>query len=164
MALMRLNKTKEAYAVNDICLQDHPDYLYAILNKATQYWLDDETEEAVRMLGGMPLTITRTLPKRNVFHITEVIVYYSFLVRFWVSEDNMAAAKSHLNFLEGLAPDHPQLPELRKLVDIASVKNHVDDRMAYSKKSEERRKNRKKTAATKQPKKKGDEEKKGRST
>jgi hypothetical protein len=85
-----------------------------------------------------------------MFHLSELFTYFGFLIRLWVKKGNPVAAKSHLEFLEDLAPDHPSLPELRNLVQFASIKDAFGILMDMVKKLEEQRKNRNKpaTAAT----------------
>ena len=152
-ALRKLGKHAEAFAANDQALQAHPDYVYARLNKAAQYFEKKELDEVERVLGGMPLTIAHTFPNRKIFHISEVFTYFGFLIRFWVEKDNQVAAEAHLHFLEDLEPDHPSLPGLRKLVQFASLKDAFGKLMGFVKKSQERRKNPKKPAASKTKKK-----------
>lgn len=144
VALRRLGRHDEAFAVNDQTLNDHPDYLYAVLNKALQHWEKNELDEVEKVLGGLPLMINRTFPQREVFHISEIFAYYGFLVRFWMSKDNLEAAQSFYNILEQLDPDHPQLPELKNAISIFAMKSVFGKLLEKVEKSQQRRENRKK--------------------
>lgn len=100
------------------------------------------------------MTINRTFQTRKIFHAREVFAYYSFLIRLEVSRDNPEAAESYYNLLKELAPDQPELPELKNLIDLHTLQDMFSGVMDYLKKSEERRAKRKKRAP--KPKKKGD--------
>jgi tetratricopeptide (TPR) repeat protein len=155
VALRRLGKHNEAFAVNDQALKDHPDYIYAVMNKAVQHWENGELDEVEKVLGGMPLVINRTFPERKVFHIMEVLTYYGFLVRFWVTKGNHKSAESYYNLLEELEPGHPQLPELKSLLTFSNLKSAFGKLMEDIEKSKQRKENRKKKVQLPQPKKKG---------
>ncbi|MEO1259861.1 MAG: hypothetical protein AAFZ15_13800 [Bacteroidota bacterium] len=122
VALKRLGRYEEAYVVNDNAMRDFPDYIYATMNKAIQHWEKDELDEVEKVLGGMPLTINRSFPKRKVFHVSEVFAYESFMVRFWLSKDSLEGAESHFHLLKELAPNHPMLPELKRQIEMHSLK------------------------------------------
>lgn len=151
VALRRLGRHDEAFAANDQALKDHPDYVYAILNKAGQHLEKDELDEVEKALGGMPLIITRTFPKRKVFYIGEVFSYYGVLVRFWVSKGDFEAAESFYQVLEELDPEHPLLPELRKLITISSLKDGFGMLMEKVEESKQRRLGRKNARSRRDP-------------
>jgi len=159
VALRRLGKHDEAFAINDQALKDHPDYIFAVMNKAAQYWEKNELDEVEKVLGGMPLIINRTFPKRKVFHIGEVFSYYGFLVRFWLSKGDFEAAEAFYDLLKELDPEHPLLSELEGLITIASLKDKFGKLMEKVEESKQGRLNRKKAVPPAQPKKKGDSSK-----
>jgi tetratricopeptide (TPR) repeat protein len=155
-SLKLLGRLEEAYAVNDQALRDHPEYIYAVTNKAIQYWEKKEYDEVERFLGGQPLSINRTFPKRKIFHVSEVFAYYTFMIRLEVSKGNPDIAESFYNLLYELDPDHPELPDLKELIDIHSLKNIFSNLMASLKKTEKGRAKRNKRAPGQKPKMKRD--------
>ncbi len=156
VALRRLGRHDEAFAVNDQALKDHPDYLYAVLNKAVQHWEKDELDEFEKALGGAPLMINRTFPKREVFHVSEMFAYYSLLLRYWLSKDNPDAAESFYKLLDALDSEHPVLPELKEAIDFSILKNTFGKLLDNIEKSRERRESRKNLLSSSKRKKKGE--------
>ncbi len=156
VALRRLRRHEEAWAINDRALKDHPGYIYAVINKAVQFWEKDELDEVEKLFGGNPLTINLAFPKREKFHAAEVFAYYAFLIRFWTTKGNQVAAESHYEFLEELGPGHPQLPELKKLLEVSSLKDVFGKLMQNIEKSKERSMNRKPSKKAEKPGKKDD--------
>ncbi len=102
VALKRLNHYDEAYLVNDNAMRDFPDYIYAIMNKTIQHWEVDELDEVEKVLGGMPLTINRSFPKRKMFHVSEVFAYESFLIRFGCRRATRRALSPITSFWQSL--------------------------------------------------------------
>ncbi len=144
MALQLLGHSDEAWALNEQINKDHPDYFYGVLNKATYHWQKGDYDKVEELLGGSPLNIKKSFPKRKLFHFTEFYAYYSFLIRFWLSKDMLEAAQSHYKMVEEALPNHPGLPELKKLIDTNSLIHSLEDRLKKLEKPQKLRKPRKK--------------------
>jgi tetratricopeptide (TPR) repeat protein len=83
----------------------HPNYLFARMNHAEFLLKDGRLKDIPAVLGGH-FSLRELYPHRNVFHISEVLTFYSFLGRYRATQGDLDEAESILEFLEDLAPDH----------------------------------------------------------
>ncbi len=143
VAYKNLKMDKEAYAINDLTIKKHPDYIFAILNKAAQHYEEDELEKVVEVLGGFPLVINRAFPKRKVFHEREIFAFSNFLIHFFLKKGEKDAAQSHLDFIKDVIPDHPQIAEIQERITLFLLTDVFSELAEHSKKMEEKREKRK---------------------
>lgn len=99
------NKQKSR-EVNNWILSEHPDYLFGKLNQAATFYEDEEYEKMPEILG-KEMEIQAMYPDRDVFHLAEVTGYYKFAILYFAAIDNLEAARSRLEIMEEIAPDHP---------------------------------------------------------
>lgn len=125
-ALKLSGRMKEAYQVNDHLLEEHPDYLFAITNKVIQYLETTELDKIPALLGGEPISLTRTFPKRKLFYVMEVFNYYKVLLYYWTTIGEVEKAEEAFTFLEDIQPGDAELIGLQRVIRIAKLKKLRD--------------------------------------
>ena len=95
--LMHRNKQK-AHKLNSELLQQFPDYLYAIINAASQYIEEGDKDKAKAILGA-DLSLSSLLPKRAIFHFEEYFLYNTMLIKYYCKTDDIDKAKQILKDL-----------------------------------------------------------------
>jgi hypothetical protein len=93
-----------ANQINELTLKQHPDYLFAKLNLASDYLAKKEYEKIPEVLGPL-IEIKALYPHRDVFHINEVASFYKVVIHYFLAIGNFEAAESRLKMLEGLPRD-----------------------------------------------------------
>lgn len=79
MCLLGQKRMDEAWAVNDRAIKENPDYLLAHINKASEHYNKGNYAGVLQVFGDPPV-ISRTFPKRKIFHGGEVLAYECLLV------------------------------------------------------------------------------------
>jgi tetratricopeptide (TPR) repeat protein len=105
-----LGNYKKAQEVNEWILKEHPDYLFARLNKANDYIKKGEYEKVPLVLGNA-LEIKALYPEREVFHLTEVTSYYQTVIRYLLAIENLELAENRLAIMKAIAPNHHHTDE-----------------------------------------------------
>jgi tetratricopeptide (TPR) repeat protein len=82
---------KKSTEVNDEIIREHPDYLFGKLNKAHQYLYEKKPEKVIELLGKW-LDIKALYPKRDLFHISEVMAFYKVACLYYLAVKNFEAA------------------------------------------------------------------------
>ncbi|MDY6800606.1 MAG: DUF1186 domain-containing protein [Bacteroidota bacterium] len=105
VAYMNSGKTEKSFEVNNWIIKEHPNYLFGLLNKAYEYYLNEQYEKIPELLGDL-LEIKALYPERDIFHILEVVSFNKLAVLYFSAIGNLEAAESRFELLEELAPDH----------------------------------------------------------
>ncbi len=105
VAYMNSGNTEKSFEVNNWIIKEHPDYLFGLLNKAYEYYLNEQYEKIPELLGDL-LEIKALYPERDIFHILEVVSFNKLAVLYFSAIGNLEAAESRFELLEELAPDH----------------------------------------------------------
>lgn len=105
VAYMNSGKTKKSFEVNDWILKEHPDYLFGLLNKGYEYYINEQYEKIPELLGHL-MEIKELYPERDIFHFSEVISFNKLAVMYFSVIGNFEAAESRFELLAKLAPDH----------------------------------------------------------
>jgi len=105
VAYMNTGMREKAFEVNDWIIKEHPDYLFGLLNKANEYYFEQQYEKIPELLGDL-LEIKELYPKRDVFHVNEFLSFNKLAVMYFSAIGNLEAAESRLSLMEELAPDH----------------------------------------------------------
>ena len=98
---------KQAFAVNQWIVKEHPDYLFGKLNLAAELLLNDKPESIPSILGDA-MEIGELYPQRREFHIEEVIGFYLIAVQYFLAVDKIDDAEIRMKILEDLDEDHPK--------------------------------------------------------
>ncbi|MDZ4759110.1 MAG: DUF1186 domain-containing protein [Bacteroidota bacterium] len=99
-------KYKAALEVNQRILAEHPDYLFGKLNLANEYIQNREPEKVPSILGET-MELKALYPDRELFHLAEVTGFLKTAIRYYTEIEDLEAAEIRLNFLEDIAPYHP---------------------------------------------------------
>lgn len=100
--------SKQAFAVNQWLVKEHPGYLFGKLNLAAEFLLKNEPEKIPEILGGA-MEIGQLYPERNEFHLEEVIGFNTIAVQYFLAVDDIEAAEMRVEMLEDLDEDHPKV-------------------------------------------------------
>ena len=122
-----VGKLQKAMEVNDLILETNPDYLFARLNKASQFHEEGEYEKMQEILGkGFDL---KTLyPDREVFHISEFMGMQELAVRYYTATGNFDQANKRLELMQELDKDAPQYRNAREVFTFASLRKAIERR------------------------------------
>jgi tetratricopeptide (TPR) repeat protein len=117
---------KKAYDVNELILQEHPDYLFGKLNLVVTY-LSAKDYEKIPAVLGESMEIKELYPHRNIFHINEVASFYQITILYFLGIGNLEAAESRLEVLNELPEDiFTNKNELSNQVSEARFKFNLD--------------------------------------
>jgi DNA-binding Lrp family transcriptional regulator len=86
-------------------LEKHPNYLFALINKAHEYYNKEEYSKMPRFLGET-MELKDLYPEREKFHLEEVVSFYYATILYFSAMREMDAAHSRLDVLRKIAPDH----------------------------------------------------------
>lgn len=114
-------KHQKAIEVNNWILTEHPDYLFAKINKANNHILKGEFDQVLKTLGDA-LEIKSLYPDRDLFHITEVSSFLIIAIHYFIAIDNIELAENRFDILKKLAPNHPHTEEAEKMLFNYSMK------------------------------------------
>lgn len=99
--------TKQAFAVNQWLVREHPDYLFGKINLAAELLLKDEPEKIPEILGDA-MEIGHLYPQRKEFHIEEVVGFYNIAVQYFLAIDDVESAEIRVEILEDIDDEHPK--------------------------------------------------------
>jgi hypothetical protein len=92
-----------------------PDYLFARLSYARTFF-PAEPETAYKIMGGCS-TLSRTFPKRKLFHYTEALNFYSFQAEYLAAIGNIDSAYTILDMMIGISPKHHSIKQTQKVIE-----------------------------------------------
>lgn len=105
VAYMNSGKKEKSFEVNNWIIKEHPDYLFGLLNKANEYYLNGQYEKIPELLGDL-MEIKDLYPERDVFHVNELLSFSKLAVMYFSVIGNLEAAESRYEIMEELAPGH----------------------------------------------------------
>lgn len=97
-------ENRKAAEINNQLFMEHPDYLFARINRANYLIENDETEKVPGVLGEA-LELKSLYPEREVFHHAELKSFLNVIIRYHAALGDLAAAEEKLDLLNELAPD-----------------------------------------------------------
>jgi len=115
VALMNTGHEEKAYEVNDRILEEHPDYLFGIMNKAREYHDKGDYHKMPEVLGKQ-MELKALCPNRQLFHVSEVVAFYFETIRYYTAVGDIESAQSRLDMLRDIAPDHDDVRKGEYLV------------------------------------------------
>lgn len=104
----KFGNNNKAYQVTNELLASFPDYIFARLNKASEY-LNKKEFDKVPLVLGPELNIAALYPERTTFHVSEVKPFLGIVFNYYLFTDNLDAATDTLNELIETVPDDPML-------------------------------------------------------
>lgn len=100
----KLNEAKKVYDVNDWLIAEHPHYLFGKLNKANEYFINQEYDKMTSVLGE-EMDLKALYPDRDLFHLNEVIPFFKCAVLYFTAVDNIEQAEIRYDIMCELDPE-----------------------------------------------------------
>ncbi len=111
----KLGFKKEELELSKSILNDHPEYLYAKLNFASILIDNGELEDASDILS-KEMHLSSLYPNRDTFHISEVLSFYLFAVKYFVAKEDLNSAMDRMAILRQYGPNETQTNQASKLM------------------------------------------------
>lgn len=105
LAYIVRNNYSKAEEVNNWIRDEHPDYLFGIINECYSYLAKEEYLKIKELLGE-EMELKQVLPKRDLFHLAEVTAFYKLIIFYFVGIENLELAENRLGILQHIAPGH----------------------------------------------------------
>lgn len=116
---------EKAIEVNDWLIVEHPDYLFAKINRANHYIEEAEFEKVTEVLGqGMEIKLL--YPDRDLFHLSEVTGFYNVAIRYYAAIENLELAENRLEVLKEIAPDHTDTEQAEVFLFALRLKKGIE--------------------------------------
>jgi hypothetical protein len=105
-----LGDSDKAHEVNRVIVEQHPDYLFGLLNLASEYYYNNQYEKMPELLGEN-FNLKELYPERDTFHFDEVIGMFKMSVMYYSAAGNFEEARQRLDFLKEISAqeDYEQL-------------------------------------------------------
>lgn len=111
---------EKAEAVNDLLLEEHPDYFFAKSNKAGQYIEQEQYDKAAELLGPT-FDLKELYPHRDTFHIQEFMTMQHLAVQYFAGIDDIEQMEMRLNMMEEVNPDSFEYEEAQRIVMLKHI-------------------------------------------
>ena len=115
LAYVKYGYNNKADDNNEQTLILFPNYLFAKLNVASNFILENKFDKAIEILG-KDLELKNLYPKRQVFHYAEFLNYYKIAILYYSKTNNLEKAEKALIMLKEIAPDDPITEEAEELL------------------------------------------------
>lgn len=115
----------KAFDVNQQIVKEHPDYLFGKINLAL-FYLGLRQYEKIPEILGEAMEIKSLYPHRDVFHIEEVVSFYSVAINYFLEIEDIKAAEMRVQILKQLDIDHPKTKQAETSVMIFNIKKSYD--------------------------------------
>lgn len=102
--------TEKAKEINLQTIRQHPNYLFAKLTLAIDYYYQKEFLKIPELLGEK-LQLDSLYPHRKSFHVSEVMNYYKVVTLYLNAVDKTKQAWETLEMMENAFPGHPEIKE-----------------------------------------------------
>jgi tetratricopeptide (TPR) repeat protein len=106
VALNAVGRFEDADALTDRILIEHPDYLFARINKALTQLSEGHYHRVPAILNGQ-MELHLLAPGRKVFHATEAAAMWSVLHQYYLATTQFGLALDYIDRLRLVAPDNP---------------------------------------------------------
>lgn len=117
-------------AENTVCenYKNNPDYLFAKLNYA-EICLSKGNHKEVPKIFNEKYDLKLLYPEKTVFHVTEVIGFFSVLCKYFIKIYDIESANKYYEVLEKVDPEHPFTEDvgfLLKTVQLFNVNGDME--------------------------------------
>lgn len=123
-AYLASRKYKKAFAVNDQCLAAHPNYLFAQLTKANEFYLYGEFDRMPEILGEA-MDLGKRFPDRKIFHISEFLTFYKVTCLYFIETGQLDAALDRLELMESMEPKSRDVLEIKNILFRATTPQNL---------------------------------------
>ena len=107
--------TSKAIAINEQLLKDFPDYIFAKTNAAVFEYYQGNPEKMLSYLGES-LNLEDLLPRRKIFHTSEVRSFIYATVLYFIGTNQLRMAKKQLEVIEKMDPEHQLFQHANQLL------------------------------------------------
>ena len=90
--------------INEWIDKEHPDFIFAKLNKANDLLSNGYTDE-IPIIIGDSFDLKALYPERNIFHLDEFTAFYRVVVRYFAKIGDLNKAEEYFLILKEVAPD-----------------------------------------------------------
>jgi hypothetical protein len=104
---------KQAQAMIERTVVEHPNYLFAKVNLANIYLTERRTDD-IALIFGNKTELGELYPQRKKFHITEFTSFYAFMARYAMVKGDIDAYFRNLAILKLGAPDSNETRQLEE--------------------------------------------------
>lgn len=98
---------KKAEECNLWLIQEHPNYLFGLLNYASTL-IEEEKFEDVKKVLGPNLLLNELYPERTEFHLDEVMSYFAITIEYLFATNKFKEAEFRLDILGEIDDEHPK--------------------------------------------------------
>ncbi len=120
----KIGDTAKAHEINRNIVEQHPDYLFGLLNLASEYYYNDQYEKMPELLGEN-FNLKELYPERDTFHFDEVIGMFKTSIMYYSAAGNFDEALQRLDFLKEIGAqedyEHLQLIYLKEVFESKAV-------------------------------------------
>jgi uncharacterized protein YecA (UPF0149 family) len=121
-AVGKIVKVKE---INQWILEEHPDYLFGIINQANIAVGEMELERVPELVGEK-LDLKALYPEREIFHLSEITSFHKLLVNYFGAKGDFEKAENQFGILKEIAPDHYDTEEAQKIFFMHTIKSGLN--------------------------------------
>ncbi|MEO6232110.1 MAG: DUF1186 domain-containing protein [Ferruginibacter sp.] len=104
---------EKAMAINQQTIRQHPNYLFAKITLAIDYYYQKEYSKIPELLGEN-LQLDSLYPHKKSFHVSEVMNYYKVVALYLNAVDKIKQAWEIIAKMENACPGHPEINETTK--------------------------------------------------
>lgn len=120
----------KAIEINNWIITEHPDYLFALLNKANEC-IDNEDFDKIPLILGENFEIKSLYPDRKIFHLMEVTGYLKVVIRYFSAIGDIEMAENRFDLLKDIAPEHPDTDQAKDFIlnlkkKIVTIANEIE--------------------------------------
>lgn len=119
---------EKGFETNHWILAEHPDYLYARLNLANEYYLRGQYEKMKEVLGDL-LEIKALYPERDTFHISEVLSFHKTAILYYTAVGEFEQAEIRYRIMKDIDPDSEQTVFVRNRLLISGLQDEEDEKI-----------------------------------
>ncbi len=106
---------EKAEEVNRWIEAEHPDYLFAKLNKAAIYYQNEEYEKMSQILGDV-MELKEMYPNRDTFFISEFLSFNKLAALYFHATGDIDQAHARLKLMTEVAPEHPDTEYVKNVL------------------------------------------------
>ncbi|MBX2926328.1 MAG: DUF1186 domain-containing protein [Saprospiraceae bacterium] len=95
---MQTGRVEKALEINRKLVQEHPEYVFGVVNLAREHLLREEYDEVEEILGPS-LDLKLRYPNRKVFHFSEFAAFMDVATSYLIQVNRLEEAKQRINRL-----------------------------------------------------------------
>ncbi|MCA1758461.1 MAG: DUF1186 domain-containing protein, partial [Bacteroidales bacterium] len=115
----KMGKVKE---INQWIIEEHPVYLFGLINQANIAVAERELERVPELVGEK-FDLKALYPERETFHLSEVTSFHKLLVNYFGAKGDFKEAENQLTVLEEIAADHYDTKEAQDILLMHTIKS-----------------------------------------